>query len=288
MKVQQNSIIIKGFQTMGNLIVITMFFTVIMYADSCQECYYNVGDYATCLGEEVCVYGAKYVEVECWLRSVKTDVVIEQLLVRGDCGNVSQFRTFCKQGVKAVKMITSDDSLSCSKPTTMTPKETHVNIPQKTTITETSSFYSDITPDYASTDSSTSLLRFSTEKRHFLLTSDLSSVTISTDVRKTDYSPDASTQKQTTHKKLSPDLKTSVSSTTPSPITHGDTTFSSPISHGGDTFNSTPPPPAVRQYPRRRPIQRGTRRLVSMSIRIRVSGMHLTIYLSFSLYLYYS
>lgn len=99
---------------MGNLIVITMFFTVIMYADSCQECYYNVGDYATCLGEEVCVYGAKYVEVECWLRSVKTDVVIEQLLVRGDCGNVSQFRTFCKQGVKAVKMITSDDSLSCS------------------------------------------------------------------------------------------------------------------------------------------------------------------------------
>ena len=91
-----------------------MFFTVIMYADSCQECYYNVGDYATCLGEEVCVYGAKYVEVECWLRSVKTDVVIEQLLVRGDCGNVSQFRTFCKQGVKAVKMITSDDSLSCS------------------------------------------------------------------------------------------------------------------------------------------------------------------------------
>ena len=129
---------------------------------------------------------------------------------------------------------------------------------------------------------------FLPKKRHNLLTSDLSSVTISTDVRKTDYSPDASTQKQTTHKKLSPDLKTSVSSTTPSPITHGDTTFSSPISHGGDTFNSTPPPPAVRQYPRRRPIQRGTRRLVSMRIRIRVSGMHLTIYLSFSLYLYYS
>nr|XP_022312321.1 cell wall integrity and stress response component 4-like isoform X2 [Crassostrea virginica] len=135
------------------------------------------------------------------------------------------------------------------EPTTMTPKETHVNIPQKTTITETSSFYSDITPDYASTDSSTSLLRFSTEKRHNLSTSDLSSVTISTDVRKTDYSPDASTQKQTTHKKLSPDLKTSVSSTTPSPITHGDTTFSSPISHGGDTFNSTHPSPSSATIP---------------------------------------
>nr|XP_022304804.1 cell wall integrity and stress response component 4-like [Crassostrea virginica] len=135
------------------------------------------------------------------------------------------------------------------EPTTMTPKETHVNIPQKTTITETSSFYSDITPDYASTDSSTSLLRFSTEKRHNLLTADLTSVTISTDVRKTDYSPDASTQKQTTHKKLSPDLKTSVSSTTPSPFTHGDTTFSSPISHGGDTFNSTLPSPSSSTIP---------------------------------------
>ena len=122
-----------------------------------------------------------------------------------------------------------------------------MNIPQKTTITETSSFYSDITPDYASTDSSTSLLRFSTEKRHNLLTSDLSS--ISTDVRKTDYSPDASTQKQTTHKKLSPDLKTSVTSTTPSPITYGDTTFSSPISHGGDTFNSTLPSPSSSTIP---------------------------------------
>ena len=58
------------------------------------------------------MFGAKYVEVEYWLRIMKTDVVIEQLLVRGDCGNVSQFQTFCEQGVKVVKMITSDDSLS--------------------------------------------------------------------------------------------------------------------------------------------------------------------------------
>ena len=90
---------------------------------------------------------------------------------------------------------------------------------------------------------------FLPKKRHNLLTSDLSSVTISTDVRKTDYSPDASTQKQTTHKKLSPDLKTSVISTTPSPITHGYTTFSSPISHGGDTFNSTLPSPISSTIP---------------------------------------
>lgn len=93
--------------------VLIIFITLVYFAFSCEECDYPFSNYATCTGETVCVYGAEYVQVECWMQDITTDTVIKQLLVRGDC-NILHFKQFCSRGVKIIEMVNNNDNLSCS------------------------------------------------------------------------------------------------------------------------------------------------------------------------------
>lgn len=71
-------------------------------------------NYASCTGESVCVYGGEYVQVECWLRNIRSDTFIKQLLVRGNCGAASRFKKLCRQDVGFIEMMNSNDTFSCA------------------------------------------------------------------------------------------------------------------------------------------------------------------------------
>lgn len=102
------------FLTMEKLKVLIFFVVVIYSVYSCEECNYIFSNYASCTGESVCVYGAEYVQVECWLRNIRSDTFIKQLLVRENCGAASRFKQLSSQNVGFIEMMNSNDTFSCA------------------------------------------------------------------------------------------------------------------------------------------------------------------------------
>lgn len=93
------------------LIFLLLLYTRCTVVRSATICLVN---YASCTGESVCVYGAEYVRVECWLRNIRSDTFIKQLLVRGNCGAASRFKQLCSQDVGFIEMMNSNDTFPCA------------------------------------------------------------------------------------------------------------------------------------------------------------------------------
>lgn len=108
------TLVSEKFLTIEKLKVLIFFVVVIYSVYSCEECNYMFSNYASCTGESVCVYGAEYVRVECWLRNIRSDTFIKQLLVRGNCGAASRFKQLCSQGVGFIEMMNSNDTFPCA------------------------------------------------------------------------------------------------------------------------------------------------------------------------------
>ncbi|XP_052693585.1 uncharacterized protein LOC128171849 isoform X1 [Crassostrea angulata] len=112
------TLVSEKFLTIEKLKVL-IFFVVVIYSEySCEECNYMFSNYASCTGESVCVYGAEYVRVECWLRNIRSDTFIKQLLVRGNCGAASRFKQLCSQDVGFIEMMNSNDTFPCAETST--------------------------------------------------------------------------------------------------------------------------------------------------------------------------
>lgn len=108
------TLVSEKFLTIEKLKVLIFFVVVVYSVYSCEECNYMFSNYASCTGESVCVYGAEYVRVECWLRNIRSDTFIKQLLVRGNCGAASRFKQLCSQGVGFIEMMNSNDTFPCA------------------------------------------------------------------------------------------------------------------------------------------------------------------------------
>ena len=97
---------------MISLLVFSLLFSQVT-CECFKVCCKKSGDFAECTGIDVCPIRASTVKVQCWIRSLISTGVIQQVLIDGDC-SLTSVELLCQNpNVLEIKMIDQGNSKTC-------------------------------------------------------------------------------------------------------------------------------------------------------------------------------
>ena len=89
------------------------YFSLLFSQVTCEFFCKKSGDFAECTGIDVCPKSASTVKVQCWIRSLISTGVIQQVLIDGDC-SLPSVEWLCQNpNVLEIKMIDQGNSKTC-------------------------------------------------------------------------------------------------------------------------------------------------------------------------------